>query len=328
MTRLPRASRASVFSLAVFALTTIACASTGSRPSNNPPELEQYTVWHDFQERTYYILEPPGLTGPVPLVVSLHGGGGNGPQTCSMEGGIQELAEREGFVVACPEGVENHWNDGRKTDRYRAHREDIDDVGFLTAMIFEISEDYDIDLDHLYITGASNGGMMSLRMACEAGHLVTAVGAVIASLPADLRCDPTGPVSVLIMNGTEDPLVQYEGGQVRFLRQELGEVIHTREAFGTFVNRSKCSGPPEVVWLPDLDPNDGTITYRETFEDCLDGKAIYTIYTIEGGGHTMPGGAQYSPKYLIGRVSRDFSGAEAIWDFFERAPPSGQQYLP
>ena len=160
---------------------------------------------------------------------------------------------------------------------------------------------------------------MSLRMACEAGHMITAVGAVIANLPSHLRCQHSGPVSVLLMNGTEDPLVPFEGGQVRFFRRELGEVLSTGKTSGEFVNRSSCSGPPEVVWLPDVNPDDGTVTYRETFSDCETG-AIFTKYIVRGGGHTMPGGTQYAPRYLIGRVSKDFSGAEAIWDFFERAP--------
>ena len=229
------------------------------------------------------------------------------------------LAEREGFIVACPEGIEGHWNDGRDIDRYRAHAENVDDVGFLTTLVFEVKKLHNIDLDRVYFTGASNGGMMSLRMACEAGPMITAVAAVVANLPADLTCQHAGPVSVLLINGTKDPLVPHEGGQVRLLRQQLGEVLSTAKTSGTFVNRSVCNGPAEVVWLEDHDPRDGTVTYRETYAECQTG-AIFTKYVVLGGGHTMPGGAQYAPKYLIGRVSRDFSGAEAIWDFFERAP--------
>ena len=287
--------------------------------SQAPAELETHTFMHvDFRHRTFHLLVPDNLPRPAPLVVALHGGGGNGVQMCNLKGGVQELAEREGFIVACPEGIEGHWNDGRYNTRYRSHVEDIDDVGFLKNLVSRVERLYEIDADRIFFTGASNGGMMSLRMACEAGHIITAVGAVIANLPAHFRCQHTGPVSVLLMNGTEDPMVPFEGGQVRFLRQELGEVLSTGKTSGEFVNRSSCSGPPEVIWLPDLAPGDGTITYSETFADCETG-AMFTKYIVEGGGHTMPGGGQYAPRYLIGRVSRDFSGAEAIWEFFERA---------
>ena len=78
-------------------------------------------------------------------------------------GGIQELAEREGFIVVCPEGIENNWNDGRVNERNRAHIEDIDDVGFLRALIQQLGMTHNVDPDRIYVTGASNGGMMSLR---------------------------------------------------------------------------------------------------------------------------------------------------------------------
>jgi polyhydroxybutyrate depolymerase len=305
--------------LTALALMVSACGLTGSGASGVETELSSHTLSHAGFERSYFLLEPDKSLDPVPLVLSLHGGGGNGEQTCTQAGGIQELAEREGFLVACPEGIENNWNDGRADNSNRAHEEDIDDVGFLLALIEMLSNTYNVDPDRIFVTGASNGGMMSLRMACEASELIAAAGAVIASLPADLRCEPEHPIPILLMNGTEDPLVPFEGGQVHFFRREFGEVISTPDTVAFWVAANGCSATPRTEQLPDLDPRDGTRIQVDTYSGCEAGVSV-VLYTVEGGGHTLPGGTQYVLRFVIGRVSQDLHAGEAIWEFFEAAP--------
>ena len=160
---------------------------------------------------------------------------------------------------------------------------------------------------------------MSLRMACEASEVIAGAGVMIASMPAKLDCAPTEPISVLIMNGTEDPLVPFEGGQVHFFRQELGEVNSTPDTVAFWLDANQCDPNPLVERLPDLDTEDGTQVQLDTYAGC-DGDVSVLMYTIEGGGHTIPGGTQYVPKIVIGRVSHDIHAAEAIWDFFESTP--------
>jgi polyhydroxybutyrate depolymerase len=229
------------------------------------------------------------------------------------------MAEAEGFLVACPEGVENHWNDGRANDRSRAHIEDIDDVGFLLELIERISISHNVDRERIFVTGASNGGMMSLRMACEASDVVAAVGAVIASLPADLKCKPANPISVMLMNGTEDPLVPWDGGQVRFFRQQLGEVLSTPDTVTFWVTANGCDSDAQSVELPDFDPSDDTRIGVDSYSGCDDDVSVI-LYTVYGGGHTLPGSTQYVPKFIIGRVSEDLHAGEVIWQFFGSAP--------
>jgi len=295
------------------------CAMTGSGVSSVKSELSSHTLTHDGLKRTFYLLDPTESPKPVPLILSLHGGGGDGEQACSLAGGVQELAEREGFLVACPEGIENNWNDGRANDRNRAHIEDIDDVGFLRALIAQLEQTHNVDPDRIYVTGASNGGMMSLRMACEASDILAAAGAVIASLPADLSCEPEHPIPILLMNGTEDPLVPFDGGQVHFFRRELGEVISTPDTVAFWLAANGCDPAARTEQLPDLDPRDGTRIQLDTYSGCEEGVSV-VLYTVEGGGHTLPGGTQYVLEFVIGRVSRDLHTGEAIWEFFEAAP--------
>jgi polyhydroxybutyrate depolymerase len=268
-------------------------------------------------QRTYRLIVPASYDPamPTPLVLALHGGGGSGEQMCTLPGGIQELAERDGFIVVCPDAVENHWNDGRGNQEYRSQAEDIDDVGFLLALIGRLSEDHNIDPARIYVTGASNGGMMTQRMACEASGAFAAAAVVIASQPENLDCEPVRPISILFMNGTDDPLMPYEGGEVHFYRQELGEVLSTQDAVSFWAGANGCDPAPETELLPDLDPEDGTRIRLDTYSGC-DAGARVLLYTVQGGGHSWPGGSQYLPRSVIGRVSRDLHANEAIWGFF------------
>lgn len=269
--------------------------------------------------RTYVVRVPAGAEEgpPALLVVGLHGGGGQGEQICTLEGGLSDLADREGLLLLCPDGVEEHWNDGRAIRRYRAHREGIDDVGFVTALIERIRDQHPIDGRRIYVHGASNGGMMTYRMACESPSLFAAAAAVIANLPVDLDCDPQTPISILIMNGTEDPLMPYAGGQVRFGRTEMGAVHSTSATVRFWVEANGCDPTPQVTHLEEQAPLDDTRLRREIYGSCAEGGEV-VLYEVIGGGHTWPGGPQYAPRAVIGPISREGHMGEIVWAFFKR----------
>ena len=303
-------------SLSTLLLAALAC-TRGGTPAPDEGVLSSGTIPHDGLERSYVTLVPTSYEDGerAPLVLALHGGGGDGERMCKLKGGVQELAEEGGFIVVCPDGVENHWNDGRELEKWRAHAEDIDDVGFLLSLIDIISDDYSIDPDRIFVTGMSNGGKMSLRLACEAADTFAAAAPVIASLPADLDCHPSEPISILVMNGMEDPLVPWEGGQVHFYRQELGEALSTPDTLAFWVSENGCDPTPVSEWLPDIDPEDKTRIKKEVYSEC-DAQTSVVLFSVEGGGHTWPGGSQYVPAMLIGRVSNDLHTGEEIWKFF------------
>jgi polyhydroxybutyrate depolymerase len=277
------------------------------------------TMVHEGLVRSYRLRIPKGeaQTDHPPLVLALHGGGGNKERMCDLTGGLADLVDREGFLLLCPQGVEGHWNDGRGLDRYRAQREAIDDVGFLRALARELSRQYEVAEGRVYVTGASNGGMMTYRLACEAPELFAAAASIIANLPKQLRCQPSEPISMLIMNGTEDPLMPYDGGQVRFLWQELGAVHSTMETAARWAETNGCQPDPTEVELPEEDPEDGTLVQLTAYSGCDRGSEV-VVYTIVGGGHTWPGGNQYAFPSLIGPVSREGHMGEIVWDFFAR----------
>lgn len=294
-----------------------ACGQLPGRPASGT-DMFKASLVHDGETRTYRVLVPGSYDGsrPVPLILALHGGGGEGHVMCTLKNGIQTLAYEKAFIVVCPDGVGKHWNDGRNITRWQAHADNVDDVGFLMALIEAVQGEYSIDPGRIYATGVSNGGKMALRLACEASEVLAGVAAVIASLPAELHCQPSSSVSIMLLNGTQDPLVPYEGGQVHFSRQELGAALSTPDTINFWVEANGCRKSLEEAWLPDLDPQDGTRIRQEGYADCAGGSQVL-LYEVQGGGHTWPGGSQYAPAFLIGKVSRDARAGELIWSFFE-----------
>ena len=215
-----------------------------------------------------YILHVPRVKpkGKYPLVVLLHGGGGNGRQAMRAYG-MNEVADREGFLVAYPNGSGRRdvlltWNAGNCCGY--AMRQRVDDVAFIRAMVAKIDRDYGIDRSRVYVTGMSNGGMLTHRLGCEAADLFAAIAPVAGALNID--CKPRDAVAVAIFHGTADDHVPYDGGT-------------GSKAFEPRVDRS-------VSYAVE--------TWRKangcTRDRCRDGTAV-TLFTIEGGGHAWPASA-------------------------------------
>ncbi|MFH0887398.1 MAG: PHB depolymerase family esterase [bacterium] len=278
----------------------------------------------DGLTRTYLIHVPPSLTKskPVPLVIALHGGGGMGKNMIKLTpGGFDQLADQDGFIVVYPDGLGKNWNDGRSNKEvdYRAHKENVDDVGFISALIDNLINEYNVDPKRVYVTGISNGAMMTYRLGCELSEKIAAIAPVAGNIPQNLlsRCQPHKPVSVLVINNTNDPLMPYKGGDITgpYGKRKLGKVISVAESVDFWVKQNNCN-TKAIVTDSDIDPKDGTRVHREIFYGGKDGTEVI-LYSIEGGGHTWPGGYQYFPEWLIGKTSREFDANQVIWDFFK-----------
>ena len=287
---------------------------------------------HGGEDRAYRIHVPGSYTGKVtvPLVMMLHGGGGTSEQASRM--GMTSVADAHGFITVYPNAINKHWNDGRDSKRYAEQDARIDDVAFLTAVVDKVRADYKIDDRRIFVTGLSNGGFMSQRLAVERSNIFAAAGIVIATMgePLSKVFKPEHPVSMLFMNGTKDPLVPYDGGEVVVelfpklarLRREpqpgRGTCISTDDAVTLWLNRNGLnSKEPAVRKLPDADPTDGSEIELKMWTGGEDGTAV-ALYRVNGGGHVIPGGTQYLPKVIVGEGNRDIDGLTAIWKFFDR----------
>ncbi len=278
------------------------------------------TFIYDGLERTYRIHIPPDLTeNPSPsLLFVLHGGGGTGENTerSLTFGGFNNISDQNKIIVIYPDGIDRHWNDGRKVND-TAHEEDIDDVGFLSALIDNLTEEFNADPQRVFFTGISNGAMMSYRLAFDIPEKITAIAPVAGAIPTDILPENSSgiPVSVCVISGTHDPLVPWEGGTVGTKNNPRGTVISVPKSVEFWVERNNCDNTPDRIWLPNNNILDLCRVQRDIYKNGDNGTEVI-LYKIVRGGHTWPGGYQYYPKIIIGRTCQDIDANTVIWEFF------------
>jgi polyhydroxybutyrate depolymerase len=252
----------------------------------------------------------------IPLVLAFHGGGGQ-PKHMAELSKFHELVEKEPLMVVYPEGYKKNWNDGRIAPKNHAFREGIDDVAFISQLIDRLVKDFPVDSKRIFATGMSNGGHLAIYLSLKLSDKILAVAPVCASIPINLEKEFATlpkPISVMIINGTKDKLVKYEGGEV--LSAKRGEVIGTEEMVKIYVSQNTCQATPQTKEFPNVDKKDGCTATQFTYTNGKNDTEVILI-KIEGGGHAWAGGIQYFPKLFVGNLCRDFDATEQIWRFFK-----------
>ncbi len=279
-------------------LLALSGCSGGHRAETPLPDgTSVHTMAFGGLDRTYRIHKPAALTAAAPLVVMLHGAFGDGQQAENSYGWDQ-LADSAKFVVAYPDGVGQTWNAHGCCGKAAA--ENIDDVGFIIAMVGQISAAIPIDPSRVYATGISNGGIMSYTLACNSG-IFAAIGPDAATqLDA---CTAPHPTSVIHIHGTSDRLVPYDGGQGASTVN--GPSIPDVNAFWRKVDQ--C-GTPAVTIKPPLTTSTAA---------CADNRSVELI-TIDGGRHQWPGGTTFLEKF--GTATHAMKATQTIWQFFAVHP--------
>ncbi len=295
----------------------IAAPATAGAPAAAPGD-STHSLEVGGRTRTYLLHLPPAILNrqPLPLVIVLHGGGGNARGAARMTG-MSQAADREGFVVVYPNGngvltdVLLTWNSGNCCGY--ALNQNVDDVGFLRALIERLASELAIDRRRVFVTGISNGGMMAYRAGCELSDRIAAMGPVAGALNLE-TCRPADPVSLIVFHGTEDQYVLYEGGPTR--RGFSGPDRVDRPvsyAVSFWTQHNGCTVGPEREERGNV--------LRETYRGCRDGTAV-VLYTIRGAGHAWPGGT--SGLSLGGRLgdepTQDISATDVMWEFFAAHP--------
>lgn len=281
------------------------------------------TLTHDGRDRSYILEAPRGLRLPAPAVFLLHGGS-RSAEKVRRSTRFHEDGERLGFVTVYPDGVGNQWNDAREASAVRGNQggEDVDDVGFLVALARKLAADGIADPARIYATGTSNGGMMSFRLLCEAAGVFAAFAPVIASLPekAEHSCRPARPAPLLMINGTGDRLIPWEGGLVApMFPGDRGRVLPVEQTLAIFRRLYGCSAAEDSVTLH---PGDFGIPLSITWYRGCSGGGEIGLYRFEGMGHRWPAAARrwIGGRWndLLGPAPEGFPAAEYIWAFFER----------
>ncbi|WP_107040132.1 extracellular catalytic domain type 1 short-chain-length polyhydroxyalkanoate depolymerase [Brumimicrobium mesophilum] len=261
------------------------------------------TLQHDGKTREYILYVPQSYDGQseLPLVINLHGHGSSMLEQL-FYGEFRNIADTANFIMVVPNGLfdsgnERHWN------FYLPNGED--DIGFLSLLIDEVSSQYSIDQNRIYSTGMSNGGFMSYYLACNLSDKITAIASVTGTIIVTQlgNCNPNKPVPTMLIHGTNDPVVPYNGN--------IG-FASVNQVLDEWVSILNCSNSPTVTQLPDIDPTDGCAAEHYLYEGGTNGATV-EHYKIINGGHTWPG------AFIdIGVTNHDIDASTEIWRFFSQ----------
>jgi polyhydroxybutyrate depolymerase len=278
---------------AIWMLYEVLCLLIASLALYGCCSYENYTspygddcVQHEGFYRCWDIYVPAGLTGSAALVIDLHGWTSN-PSRQRAISGFDSLAVSEGFIAVWPYGLCNSWNSG-PTCCGQAAEDKIDDVGFIRRLVTQVSGQYNIDPNRIYVTGLSNGCSMTQRLANEASDIIAA--AACMSFYLLVPEDPGyTPVSVMELHGSRDGIVDYEPG----------EFPGALENFNTWKTMNNCTGSYTVTW------SSGN-SFAWTYQNCDNGTEV-SLVTIDRAGHVPYRGE-----------GTDIDTTRLAWDFMKR----------
>lgn len=276
-----------------------------------------FTMTHGGLARMYRVHVPARYdpARPAPLLVALHGGGGNMDiQASDSAYGQIAKSESEGFIAVFPNGFSRFpggkfatWNAGNCCGAARDRN--IDDVGFIREVVADVARRWQVDRSRIYATGMSNGAMMAYRLACEAADVFSAI-APVAGTDNTRSCTPTKPVSVLHIHAKDDSHVLFTGGAGpdSVARSQITDYVSVADTIAKWSRLDSCTAPAgRVVDKPGA--------YCELASSCQAGSQVELCVT-ESGGHSWPGGRKFRGGGQA--PSQALSANDAMWEFFNR----------
>ena len=271
------------------------------------------TISHDGLIREYHLYIPAIYHDnvAVPLLFNLHGLGSNNLQQASYAY-FNDIADTANFIICLPNGsyvdsVMRFWNAGFSSY-------EVDDVGFLMALVDTLYKQYNIDPTRVYFTGMSNGGFMSHTMACRCADKIAAIASVAGGMAISQynTCSPSRPIPVMEIHGDADNIVAYDGHVVSYHGFTI-DIVPADTLIKGWKMRNSCSGTPVVNALPDINSSDGSTATSYDYS-CQSGSSLI-LYKITGGGHTWPGAW---PIASNGNTNKDFDASIEIWKFLRQ----------
>ncbi len=294
-----------------------------------------------YKERPYDLFVPDNVKAPAPVLLVLHGGGGDVKSarkvTCPLGNErrpecIVNHAARNGYIVVLPRGtaapqesarrIRRSWNAGGGDPAGKwictsrpACEDDVDDIAYFNALLDDLKGRAPVDMARVYATGISTGGAMSHLLACKLPDRIAAIASVGGTFQviAYPGCDAPGPVPILQIHGTRDCVWPYKGGLPtcgRFEEDKGASFLGVNRSNAYWAQKNGCAKAPKKTVLPDRF-KDGTTVIRYDGQNCI---APLVLYRVEGGGHVWPSGAQYLPARTFGHVTKEI-GMDEIWAF-------------
>lgn len=298
-----------------FTVLAVACGlAAGAVPHGAvAPNAETRTITHDGRARTYEVHDFAGRD-PAPVVIVLHGGGGNAASAIRMTG-FDRVASRERFIAVYPEGTSGRaggrlltWNASHCCAAAMDAR--VDDVGFVGAIVDALVASGRADAARVYVTGMSNGAMLTHRIGRELSTRIAAIGPVVGALFGDEPA-PRAAVPAFVVTGADDSTVPGAGGPlaVRLLlgrRSAANRDVAPAIAQATYwAGHNGCGDPTR---------SESAAWRRTEWTACRSGAPV-VFYSVTGNGHAWPGGQP-------GRSGADapsaaFDATAEMWAFFK-----------
>jgi polyhydroxybutyrate depolymerase len=259
------------------------------------------TIVTSGETRKYLLYVPKTYdrSKPTPLVISMHGGALR--PAAEMEiSRWNDVADEHGFIVVYPSGsgIPRVWHNGPQ------------DVRFISDLIDKLEAEYNIDPARIYADGMSVGGGMSFALSCRLSDRIAAIGAVAgaqAYLTVD-ECGDSRPVPTVAFHGTADKFALYQGGSSPIAP---GTFPNIPDWTARVARRNQCKGDPSDTRIS---PSVRRLAYTNCAEN-----ADVVLYSVEGGGHTWPGGKPL-PEWIVGRTTREINASSVMWEFFVQHP--------
>lgn len=286
-------------------------------PAQNTDELDENVVPlageppAEALPRSFRLYVPPTYDPDeaIPLVLALHGR----PDTGVGFSVITQLhltAARENFLVLYPDGINLGW---QYTNGIPGFVEsDVDDIQFVEDLIVDLSQDINIDMNRVYVTGFSNGGFFTERLACSSYDFFAAYAVVGATaiLNMDTVCDEANDIPMMFMHGTNDVSIPWEGHP----RAHMGVI----ESLFFWVDYNDCNFTPrEPELIPPAEEEPETFVMKVVYEDCAFGGELW-FYGIQNGGHNWAGVPGVIGDEIAGLVNTDIHASDVVWEYMSQ----------
>ena len=274
--------------------------------------VEERVIEHEGLERSFLIYVPKNIKENAPLVVAIHGYTSSA-KTLMGYSGINQIADKEGFLVAYPQGTKDSRDNYFFNVGYEFHSDSkVNDVNFIREIVLNLTKDYKLNSKRVFATGMSNGGDMSYLLACTSSDLFTAVAPVAGVMMKDTleNCNPEKKIPIFEIHGTKDSISKFEGDMNN--EDKWGAYYDLPSTIEFWVNKHALN-EKETIQLENKNTEDGTtITFERYWSD--ESQREVWFYIVNDGNHTWPG--------MTGLFSRtanqDINSAEEIWKFFSK----------
>ncbi len=303
------------------------------------------TITLENVDRSYVVHLPTGYDDKrhYPVVILLHGMNQNSDDMERLTR-FNALADKDSIVAVYPSALHGRWNFGIQQlpqqeyrrgpyrrrgygypGRYpgggspppqrepgeRNRPQQADDIDFLNHMLDKLANKFAVDKSRIYVAGLSDGGFMTLKVGCDLADRVAAIGIVGAAMPKTMVCIPSRPLPAAMINGTDDPVVKYDGGKGKNGRFAT---ISAEDTVKQWAKYNHCAEKPTRSKLS-AHGKGSMETKVDTYSGCQQDAQVL-LYSVKGGGNTWPGGEQYETEKTIGKTSEDLDANSTLWSFF------------